>query len=616
MWGVREKLSLGFGGLLLIIMVVGVQSIRQLNTLGHSIDVILRENYRSVIACQQMKESLERLDSGALFILLDNGHAEQGRELMARHVPLFAEALHTELTNITLPGEAEKASRIKDLFNRYQDALRDVEDPLPPLEQRRGTYFQKLLPLFLEIKTTAEEILQMNQQNMIEANGRARGTAAAARERMVVLLVCGALVAVLFIIYTEWRVLRPIQRLIRSTDEISRGNLDLVVPSDSRDEIGRLSEAFNEMASSLREFRRSDRSRLARIQRSTRQVFRSLPNAVGVVDMEGRVEVSTEAAAEIFGLKSDVQIRALAFDWLTSLYEEALEKGVVVDSESKRPVIQRAVNKEERFFRPLAVPILDSRKRPTGVILLLEDVTRELQQDELKRGVISTVSHQLKTPLTSLRMAIYLLLEEKAGLLTPKQMELLVAAREESDRLHSILSSLLDISRIESGKMRMDLKPADPQGMVLKQVDGFRSAARDRGIDLRTELSDEIPQVMADPPQIGYVLANCISNALKYTEPGGTVTVSVVAGDESLCFAVEDTGRGIPPEHLDRIFEQFFRVPGQESSTGEGLGLAIAREIVEAHGGTIKIESKEGEGTSLTFCLRRADRPTEKEEAT
>ncbi len=319
MWGVREKLSLGFGGLLLIIVVVGVQSIRQLNTLGHSIDVILRENYRSVIACQQMKESLERLDSGALFILLDNGHAEQGRELMARHVPLFAEALHTELTNITLPGEAEKASRIKDLFNRYQDALRDVEDPLPPLEQRRGTYFQKLLPLFLEIKTTAEEILQMNQQNMIEANGRARGTAAAARERMVVLLVCGALVAVLFIIYTEWRVLRPIQRLIRSTDEISRGNLDLVVPSDSRDEIGRLSEAFNEMASSLREFRRSDRSRLARIQRSTRQVFRSLPNAVAVVDMEGRVEVSTEAAAEIFGLKSDVQIRALAFDGLTSL---------------------------------------------------------------------------------------------------------------------------------------------------------------------------------------------------------------------------------------------------------------------------------------------------------
>lgn len=612
MWGVRERLGLGFGGLLLIIVVIGVQSIRQLNTLGHSIDVILRENYRSVIACQQMKESLERLDSGTLFTLLDDGHAEQGRDLIARHVPLFAEALHTELTNITLAGEAERASRIKDLFSRYEGALRNAEDPSLPLDQRRGIYFEKLLPLFQEIKTTADEILQMNQQNMIDANGRARNTAAEARERMILLLVCGALLAALFILYTEWRVLRPIQRLTRSADQISRGNLDLVVRSDSRDEIGRLSEAFNEMASSLREFRRSDRSRLARIQRSTQQVFRSLPNAVAVVDLEGRVEVSTEAAAEIFGLKSDVQIKSLAFDWLAILFDEALNNGRIADSESKRPVIQRFVNNEERFFRPQAVPIMDISRRSTGVILILEDVTRELQQNELKRGVISTVSHQLKTPLTSLRMAVYLLLEEKAGLLTPKQTELLVAARDDSDRLHSILSSLLDISRIESGKMRMDLKPIDPHAMVLEQIDGFRSAARDRGIELQAEFSDELPEVMADPLQIGHVLANGISNALKYTTPGGTVTVSATAGEKTVCFAVKDTGTGIPSEHLDHVFEQFFRVPGQESSTGEGLGLAIAREIVEAHGGTIKVESREGEGTTLTFCLIRADRATEK----
>jgi signal transduction histidine kinase len=612
MWGVREKLSLGFGGLLLIMVVIGVQSIRQLNTLGHSIDVILRENYRSVMACQQMKESLDRLDSGILITLLDDGYAEQGRELLARHVPIFTEALRIELANVTLPGEAERASRIKELFSGYEVQLRNAVDPSRPLDQRRGIYFEKLLPLFQEIKTTADEILQMNQQNMIDANGRARSTAAAARERMIVLLVSGALMAALFIIYTEWRVLRPIQRLTRSADEISRGNLDLVVRIDSRDEIGRLSEAFNEMASSLREFRRSDLSRLARIQRSTQQVFRSLPNAVAVVDLDGRVEVSTEAAAEIFGLKSDVHIRSLAFDWLAPLFDEALKAGRIADSEGKRPVIQRFVTNEERFFRPRAFPILDRGKRATGVILLLEDVTRELQQDELKRGVISTVSHQLKTPLTSLRMAIYLLLEEKAGLLTPKQMELLVAAREDSDRLHSILSSLLDISRIESGKMRMDLKPIDPHAIVLEQVDGFRSAARDRGIDLQVELSDEIPRVMADPPQIAHVLANGISNALNYTTPGGTVTVSVRAGEETVCFTVKDTGAGIPAEHLDRVFEQFFRVPGQESSTGEGLGLAIAREIVEAHGGTIKVESREGEGTTLTFCLMRAGRATEK----
>lgn len=421
MWGVRERLSLGFGGLLLIMVVIGVQSIRQLNTLGHSIDVILRENYQSVIACQQMKESLERLDSGILFTLLDDGHAEQGRELIAKNLPLFGKALRIALTNITLPGEAEKASKIRDLFVGFEGALRDAEDPSLPTDQRRGIYFEKLFPLFQEIKTTADEILQMNQQNMIDANGRARSTAAAARERMIVLLFCGALVAVIFVIFTEWRVLRPILRLTRSADEISRGNLDLVVPSDSRDEIGRLSEAFNKMACNLREFRRSDRCRLARIQRSTQQVFSSLPNGVAVVDMEGRVEVSTEAAAEIFGLKSEVHIQSLAFDWLVPLFDEALQNERITDIKERRPVIQRFVNNEERFFRPQAVPILDSDKRPTGVILLLEDVTRELQQSELQRGVVSSVSHQLKTPLASLRMAIYLLLEEKAGPLTSKE---------------------------------------------------------------------------------------------------------------------------------------------------------------------------------------------------
>ena len=202
-----------------------------------------------------------------------------------------------------------------------------------------------------------------------------------------------------------------------------------------------------------------------RIQRSTHQVFKSLPDAVAIVDLEGRVEVSTEAAAEIFGLRPDVQVRSLAFDWMESLLEEALGS---LPTPGNPPIIQRFVKGEEHFFSSEAVPILDGEKHPTGVILILKDVTQQLHQDELKRGVISTVSHQLKTPLTSLRMAVYLLLEEKAGPLTPKQIELLVAARDESDRLHSILSNLLDISRIEAGRMQMDFQPVSPHEMVVQ----------------------------------------------------------------------------------------------------------------------------------------------------
>lgn len=606
MLGIRQKLSFGFAGLLLIVIVIGIQSITQLTRLGHSIDVILRENYRSVIASQQMKEALERMDSGTLFTLL--GDTDQGNALIVQNEPVFEEALQTELSNITLSGEREKALRIRELFTQYGAILKDVQDSTRSISIRREAYFTKLLPLFHQIKDMAGEILHMNQQNMIDANERARTTAAAAERRMYILLLCGALVAALFILFTGKWILRPINRLIRSTDEIRRGNLDLVVQSDSRDEIGRLSEAFNEMASSLREFRRSDRTRIARIQRSTQQVFKSLPDAVAVVDLNGRVEVSTEAASEVFGLKHDVRIRSLAFDWMGTLFDEALKSGRIVEAQGSQTVIQRFLNGEEHFFRPEAVPILDGEKHPTGVILILEDVTRQLHQDELKRGVISTVSHQLKTPLTSLRMAVYLLLEEKVGPLTPKQMELLVAARDESDRLHSILSNLLDISRIESGRMRMDFRPESPRTLVLEQVEPFLSTAKDRGISLRIEIADDLPPVLTDPAQIGHVLANLLSNALKYTSPGGEISISAEPDEDTVCFAVSDTGRGIARQYLDRVFEQFFRAPGQDVGEGEGLGLSIAKEIVEAHGGTIDVKSEEGKGSVFTFRLKQAER--------
>lgn len=608
MLGIRAKLSLGFGGLFVIILIIGVQSILHLTTLGHSVDVLLRENYRSVIACQQMKDALERMDSGTLFTLL--GEDGLGRQLIAGSRPTFEQALQVELNNITLPGEEAAANHLRDLFAQYGKTLGEVLDPLSPLHERKTAYFDRLLPLFHQIKETAGTILQMNQQNMADANQRARTGAADAKRHMYILLSFGAAVAMVFILFTGRCILRPIQRLTRSADEIRKGNLDLVVQSASNDEIGRLSEAFNEMASGLRELRRNSRTRMDRIQRSTRQVFKSLPDAVAIVDLEGRVEVSTEAAAEVFGLKPNVQVRSLAFDWMESLLQEALGSLPTPDNP---PVIQRFVKGEEHFFSSEAVPILDEEKHTTGVILILKDVTREFHQDELKRGVVSTVSHQLKTPLTSLRMAIYLLLEEKAGPLTPKQIELLVAARDESDRLHSILTNLLDISRIEAGRMQMDLQPVSPHEMVVQQVDRFRSSARDHGLTLELEVPVDLPPVLVDTARMEHMLVNLLSNAIKYTSPGGAIRILAEAAGEQICFKVSDTGRGIPAPFLDRVFDQFFRVPEQNGGEGEGLGLAITKEIVEAHGGTISVESKEGEGSTFTFCLQRTDAVSKKE---
>jgi len=612
--GLRQKLALGFGGILVVIAVIGVHNITRITALGQSIDVILRENYRSVVACQEMKEALDRMDSGAVFVLL--GAEEKGNKQIVQYEARFEKALQAEIGNITLPMEGEKAEHLKRLFQQYRSSIQTMRDPAVGREARRKAYFSELQPIFQQIMGATDDIQRMNQRNMVEMDAKARLQASSVRRQMYLMLFASMAVAAAFLFLTGKWILRPITRLIYSSNEIRKGNLDLVVQSGSRDEIGQLSEAFNDMTASLREFRRDGQARLLRIQRSTQQAFDSLPDAIAVLDPEGEVEVATESAREVFGLRPKVRVKDLPYPWLVGLFEETLLRCRPTELRETSGVVQQFVRGEERFFRPEAIPIMDSDKHPAGVVLVLSDVTRQRHQDEMKSGVISTVSHQLKTPLTSVRMALHLLLEEKVGPLTEKQAELLVAAREEAERLDRILEELLDIGRIASGKAPMELRPVPPRAMVSDAVEQYRNAARDGGVSLALALPENLPRVWVDPGRIAHVFANLLSNALKYTLPGGTISVSAKEEGEFVRVRVSDTGVGIPERYLPRIFEQFFRVPEQGPGTGVGLGLAIVKDIVEAHGGTVGVESREGMGSTFHFTLRIADRSaTERRQA-
>jgi len=604
MLSLRQKLLLGFGGLLLIMLVGGMQSIIQFRYLGQSIDVILKENYRSVVACQNMKEALERMDSGVLFIFM--GYQKEGSDLIRKNEAAFGQALGIELHNITLPGEKEKAADLKTYYAAYLDVLHRVTNQNMSINLRRQLYFKELLPLFHQVKNTAEDILQMNQNNMNEANDRARKQAAKAQRYMMIFLLFGTAIAVAFMLFVGKWILDPINRLIHSAEVIRDGNLDIVVKTDSRDEIGRLSEAFNDMALSLRAFRRSDQAKLARTREAAKETFSRLPDVVAIADLNGKVEISTESAKKLFGLTSGTLVQDVPIAPLSHLFHKFVDQAVLENIEDEN-IFQLFVNGEERYFRATAAPMTDRDGRPTGVLLIMKDVTEQQHVDEMKRGVIATVSHELKTPLTSIRMAIHLLLEEKVGVLTEKQTELLLAAREDSDRLHQILQSLLDISRIESGRLQMGCQETYAQSLVLDAVEPFRRTAQDGGIELKIQLSDNLPEVSADTTQISHVFSNLLSNALRYTAPGGSITVSAIPEDQMVRFSITDTGSGIPHQFMQRIFEQFFRAPDQKSQSGSGLGLAIARQIVEAHGGNIDVESEEGKGTTFSFTLRRAD---------
>ena len=174
--------------------------------------------------------------------------------------------------------------------------------------------------------------------------------------------------------------------------------------------------------------------------------------------------------------------------------------------------------------------------------------------------------------------------------------------------LHGILSSLLDMSRMKSGRLQMTFQDVSSRTLVLDAVDPFLRAAQEGGVGLETKLPEDLPTVRADAVWIGHVFSNLLTNALRYTGPGGRITVSADAEEEVVRFHVADTGSGIPQQYLPHIFERFFRAPDQLPETGAGLGLAIAKEIVEAHGGVINVESREGVGTTFSFTLKRTDK--------
>jgi len=606
MIGIRQKLILGFAGLLGIVAAIGILTMLQIRDLGQAIDVILRENYRSVIACQEMKESLERIDSGILFTLA--GNESEGNKLIAQYTSEFRTALEKEQGNITLPNEREMAQNITRVFEEYIRAVPLVTQSQGSMDQRQSAYFSILQPKFLEIKQTAQNILTMNQNNMSEANDIARRRAGAAHRSMLIAIIISAVVAVLYSYLTHRWILRPISRLIESTNEIRTGNLDLVLESGSKDEIGRLSESFNEMVSALRQIRKADRINLLRTRRATEEVFKSLPAAIAILDLDGCVEVATELAMSQFNLKPGMVVSDLGYEWLSPMMREAQEKNRIVEFDINKGYVQRFITNREYFFQPMVIPILSASEpgEMAGLALILKDMTQVHEQMELKRDVVSTVSHQLKTPLTSLRMSVYLLLEERIGSLNEKQVELLMAARDDSDRLVGILNDLLDLNRIESGKSNLSPEPVPPRALVRDATEPFFIEARDKGVNLLNEVPGDLPEVMADSQRIWHVFSNLLSNALRFTDPGGSVNVSAISEDDFVRFSVQDTGVGIPHEHLGRIFEQFYRVPGQDDKSGIGLGLAIVREIIRAHGGEVGVESTPGKGSTFRFTLPQA----------
>jgi signal transduction histidine kinase len=594
----NRRLLLGIAPVLLILLAVGAYAIVLFLHLGGAINVILHENYDSVVASQNMQLASERMNAGLLLML--GGEEEKGKALYDQFLPIFEKNSDIEAHNITLPGEGDLEREVQQLHEKYLTSAGKFFAMAPGDPARRALYFSDLLPTSNAVTEIAGRILVLNRDNMVTANTRARQQGNDASRYMIITLLIAFIVATAVAYALARSIVRPVQILTESAQQLGEGNLDQHVTVQSSDEVGQLAGAFNKMAARLRAYRQSTTEKILQAQQTTESALRAFPDPILVYSPDRHVQLMN-AAAERFLKLLDADLLTLGS--LATTVEQCLKGSADFQPTSFDKAVLVNLNGEEKFYLPRVLAMRNESRTPVGVVVALQDVTRFRVADDVKTDLIATVSHELKTPLTSMQMAVYLLLEEKIGPLNPKQTELLLAARANSDRLFEMIEDLLDLARFEGGAALLEKKPVSSQKLVEEIADRERELVVSRGLKLGMEIEPNLPRIEISRARIDQVFANFISNAVKYSPQGGTITLLAKREDASnVRFAVRDEGPGVAKELRRRIFEKFFRAE-EGPGDGAGLGLSIAREIILAHGGNIGVESEPGKGSEFFFVL-------------
>ncbi len=418
-------------------------------------------------------------------------------------------------------------------------------------------------------------------------------------------MVLGALASLRF----TKRTLRPISVLRQAAERIGQRDFAARAQVAGSDELAALAHDFNAMAERLAELQRSSVGELLQARQAMQAAIDSLPDPVLIFDLEGRVRETNAAAEATLALRpgesyeqgaerADPEVRAAI---------ERIRSHVLSGKGSYGPrgfaeALRLPSADGDRFWLPRAVPLRGPDAAVIGATLVLQDVTRVRRIEDLRDDLVATVAHELKSPLTSLRMAVHLCIEEAAGPLTATQGDLLHTARQDCERIQSIIDDILDLARIQSGRLELRNETLVAEDLVTAVVEAHRPAALERAIELAADVLPGGPAFSADRERLELALGNFVANAIRHTPRGGRITVRCADEREALRFEVEDTGEGIPPEYLSRVFDRFFRVPGR-STKGSGLGLTIAREIVQAHGGAIGVISELGRGSRFWLTL-------------
>ena len=636
------KTQLLFSHLTLVMLMVVLMAgaVVSFVRLGGSIDRILRANYNSVVAAQNMKETLERQDSAATFFLA--GEAQKARDLYELNGKLFRDAYQIEAHNITEPGEQQIADDIGVEYGVYRKSLEHLLYAKPVLApaQANRLYFDTLEPQFAHLKQRAQDVLNLNQAAILQADRRAKAEAQRATLTGVAVTIGAFFAALYFVLRVTRASLTPLRSLARQAEEIGAGRWNQRIELRRNDEIGALAHSFNHMAEQLREAWEQEEQRLHRAERMSDAALESLYDPVIVTDAAGKVVHINRASEGLFGpserLVGKTIEQAVEDKRIAQAVERAIRQERVSAAEDETGLVTLQSGETPRAYRLRASPMRDDEGRLLGAVTVLEDVTHLRELDRLKTEFIGVASHELRTPVTSLLLSVQLLEEGAVGELSADQKEVIGAQREDLERLERMMRDLLDITRLEAGVTPPRFEIVPPGELVQAAVRAVDNSAQAKDITLTWNAPDGLPAIRADRSQIQRVLVNLLNNAIRHTPDGGSVTVSaqwkeagrpeasrqemtegragsVVAAlrttsyeprttQAGVEFTVRDTGAGIPADYLPHIFERFVQVPGATRG-GAGLGLSIVQTIIAAHQSQIRVESEVDKGSAFMFVL-------------
>jgi NtrC-family two-component system sensor histidine kinase KinB len=601
----RTRLMSGLVCLLIILLAMGLYSINQCSELGKRIQRITSESDRVGQNLRNMKQSGGAM-TGALLALV-TGDEEKSRSEFNTASANFKRALEAEKSRPDKSDEEEKL--IDQLAAGYAvyapRALKFLQAPEQPSAGWRadakdlGEETTRILGIVDEIGVAHDKTRSVTGKS---SENDIVNTIGILRFMMLIALIA----TVMAYMGLSRGLINPLRSLTASIKRVGEGNLDQTVPVISKDELGVLAISFNQMASQLRQYQANTSVELLRLNLTIRATLASFPDPIFVLNSAGAVEFRNPAADQL--------AMKLLFSGVTRLpsqvdqkVEEVLASGTDYLPTLFKDALKFHLDGQDRYFLPRVVLLRDEKRETFGVAVILENVTRMLLLDDVKSNLIATVSHELKTPLTSVRMALYLLFERTVGSLNDKQSDLVAAAREDADRLLKTLNDLLDLAKLEQGPSQLKLKPVSPAKLADSAAHSMRELAHASRITLTTEVAPNLPEIQIDEQRLAYVFTNLITNALKYSPPNSKVKVRAQLGmtrasKPSVRFSVKDDGEGISPEHQEHIFERFYRVPGTQKN-GAGLGLSIAREIVVAHQGEIGVLSQPGKGSEFFFVV-------------